>query len=57
MKNWLKSKAQRVVLNGATSVWQLTTSSAPQGSVLVPFMFNIFINNISIYSYLSGCRN
>lgn len=46
---WLKSRAQRVVLNGAASVCQLTTSSGLQGSVLGSVLFNILINNISVY--------
>lgn len=47
--SWLKSRAQRVVLNGAASVCQLTTSSALQGSVLGSVLFNILINSISVY--------
>ena len=31
VKNWLKGRAQRVVVTGATSGWPLVTSVVPQG--------------------------
>ena len=55
--SYLKGRLQSVRINNIYSLYQLILSGVPQGSILGPILFNLFLNDIFLFIHNANLHN
>ena len=54
MQNYLCNRQQRISINASFTEWTEVITAVPQGSILDPLLFNIFLKDI--FMFISKCN-